>query len=104
MSRDSNGTLLDKLEDAETRQWCARKTIEHGWNCDVLAFQIVNHLHQPQGKAITNFDATLSPRNLLYMRSFTAAYPDAQIVKQLVSQLPWGHATTIKRNFEELGI
>ena len=33
----------------------------------------------------------LSPRNLLFMRSFAAAYPDAQIVKQLVSQLPWGH-------------
>lgn len=33
----------------------------------------------------------LSPRNLLFMRSFAAAYPDAKIVKQLVSHLPWGH-------------
>lgn len=33
----------------------------------------------------------LSPRNLLFMRSFAEAYPDQQIVKQLVSQLPWGH-------------
>lgn len=33
----------------------------------------------------------LSPRNLLFMRSFAAAYPDAEIVKQLVSLLPWGH-------------
>jgi predicted nuclease of restriction endonuclease-like (RecB) superfamily len=33
----------------------------------------------------------LSPRNLLFMRSFAEAYPDGRIVKQLVSQLPWGH-------------
>ena len=33
----------------------------------------------------------LSPRNLLFMRSFAAAYPEIEIVKQLVSQLPWGH-------------
>jgi len=33
----------------------------------------------------------LSPRNLLFMRSFAEAYPDPAIVKQLVSQIPWGH-------------
>jgi predicted nuclease of restriction endonuclease-like (RecB) superfamily len=32
-----------------------------------------------------------SARNLMSMRSFGEAYPDAEIVKQLVSQLPWGH-------------
>lgn len=32
----------------------------------------------------------LSPRNLLFMRSFAAAYPDSTTVKQLVSRLPWG--------------
>ena len=32
-----------------------------------------------------------SPRNLLFMRGFAASYPDRAIVKQLVSQLPWGH-------------
>ena len=31
-----------------------------------------------------------SYRNLLFMREFSAAYADAEIVKQLVSQLPWG--------------
>ncbi|MFT3854988.1 MAG: PDDEXK nuclease domain-containing protein [Ilumatobacteraceae bacterium] len=33
----------------------------------------------------------LSVRNLLYMRSFAAAWPDAAIVQQLVALLPWGH-------------
>ena len=33
----------------------------------------------------------LSSRNLLFMRSFAAAYPNSEMVKQLVSLLPWGH-------------
>lgn len=33
----------------------------------------------------------LSSRNLLFMRAFSAAFPDEEKVKQLVSQLPWGH-------------
>lgn len=46
----------------------------------------------------------LSPRNLLFMRSFAAAYPDAQIVKQAVSLLPWEFSANLKRDFEELGV
>jgi predicted nuclease of restriction endonuclease-like (RecB) superfamily len=37
----------------------------------------------------------LSSRNLSSMRSFASAYPDPQIVKQLVSQLPWGHVVRL---------
>ena len=33
----------------------------------------------------------LSPRNLLFMRSLAQTWPEEAIVKQLVSQLPWGH-------------
>lgn len=43
----------------------------------------------------------LSPRNLLFMRSFAAAYPDAQIVKQLVSQLPWGHVIRLLQRIKD---
>ncbi len=32
-----------------------------------------------------------SPRNLKYMRAFAEAWPDEQIVQQLVAQIPWGH-------------
>ncbi|WP_276310625.1 DUF1016 N-terminal domain-containing protein [Rhizobium sp. CCGE 510] len=31
------------------------------------------------------------PRNLKYMRAFTEAFPDEEIVQQLVAHLPWGH-------------
>ncbi|KAA3604370.1 MAG: DUF1016 domain-containing protein [Planctomycetota bacterium] len=33
----------------------------------------------------------LSSRNLLFMRNLAQAWPDVEIVKQLVSQIPWGH-------------
>jgi predicted nuclease of restriction endonuclease-like (RecB) superfamily len=33
----------------------------------------------------------LSARNLKYMRAFADAWTDAEIVQQLVAQLPWGH-------------
>jgi predicted nuclease of restriction endonuclease-like (RecB) superfamily len=33
----------------------------------------------------------LSPRNLKYMRTFAAEFPDPAIVQQVVAQLPWGH-------------
>jgi len=33
----------------------------------------------------------LSPRNLKYMRAFAEAFPDPEIVQELVAQLPWGH-------------
>ena len=32
----------------------------------------------------------LSPRNLHYMRAFAAAWPDREIVQQVVAQIPWG--------------
>ncbi len=35
--------------------------------------------------------AGLSARNLKYMRAFAAAYPDREVVQQVVARLPWGH-------------
>ncbi|MBL8470612.1 MAG: DUF1016 family protein [Rhodocyclaceae bacterium] len=32
-----------------------------------------------------------SRANLMYMRAFAEAWPDAEIVQQIVGQLPWGH-------------
>lgn len=33
----------------------------------------------------------LAPRSLKYMRALAEAYPDEQIVRQVVAQIPWGH-------------
>ena len=42
-----------------------------------------------------------SARNLLFMRSFAEACPDAGKVKQLVSQLPWGHVIRLLQRVKE---
>ena len=53
--------LLDRLSTPEERLWYAAKAKEHGWSGDVLALQIETGLHHHQGKAVTNFKATLPP-------------------------------------------
>jgi predicted nuclease of restriction endonuclease-like (RecB) superfamily len=45
-----------------------------------------------------------SRRNLLFMRSFAEAYPHAEKVKQLVSQLPWGHIIRLLQRVKEPAI
>ncbi|MCS6804885.1 MAG: PDDEXK nuclease domain-containing protein [Acidobacteriota bacterium] len=54
-----NIALLDKLDDPDARLWYARKAREEGWSRNVLVLQIERQLYQRQGKAITNFPATL---------------------------------------------
>jgi predicted nuclease of restriction endonuclease-like (RecB) superfamily len=39
-----------------------------------------------------------SPRNLKYMRAFAEAWPEEEIVQQLVAQIPWGHNVRILDN------
>ena len=43
------------------RLWYAEQALEHGWSQPVLCLQIESGLHERQGKAITNFPATLPP-------------------------------------------
>lgn len=56
-----NLLLLHKLQKPENRVWYAAKAVEHGWSRNVLALQIEAGLHERQGKAVTNFKATLPP-------------------------------------------
>ena len=53
--------LMEKLDNSESRLWYAAKTLEHGWSRNILALQIESHAHRRQGKAQTNFPATLPP-------------------------------------------
>jgi len=56
--------LLDKLKTPSDRLWYAAKAVEHGWSRNVLTLQMESGLHQRQGKALTNFKATLpSPQS-----------------------------------------
>ena len=52
-------TLLDKVADATTREWYVRQSASQGWSRAVLVLQIDAGAHRRQGKAMTNFAATL---------------------------------------------
>jgi predicted nuclease of restriction endonuclease-like (RecB) superfamily len=53
--------LLEKCGSPEERIWYARKSAAQGWSHNILTLQIEAHLHERQGKAVTNFGATLPP-------------------------------------------
>lgn len=58
---------------------------EQGWGAKVIE-RLAHDLHAafPEMKGF-------SRANLMYMRAFAEAWPDAGIVQQAVGQLPWGH-------------
>jgi predicted nuclease of restriction endonuclease-like (RecB) superfamily len=53
--------LLDRVKDGPTRDWYLRAAVEYGWSRDIMVHQIASHLHERQGKALTNFSRTLPP-------------------------------------------
>jgi len=56
-----NLALLERLQDPETRLWYAGQTIRNGWSQTILRLQMDRGAHLRQGKAISNFPATLPP-------------------------------------------
>jgi predicted nuclease of restriction endonuclease-like (RecB) superfamily len=56
-----NIALLEKVTGSAERLWYARRTREHGWSQNVLVLQIQGGAHERQGKALSNFPATLPP-------------------------------------------
>lgn len=56
-----NIILIQKVKDRSIRSWYAGQALEHGWSRNVLALMIKNHVHERQGKSITNFSKTLLP-------------------------------------------
>lgn len=53
--------ILEAVKHPSARLWYVQKVIENGWSRNILNIQIKNDLYNRQGKAITNFNATLTP-------------------------------------------
>ncbi len=53
--------LLDRLDDAEGREWYAQRAVAEGWSRAVLETMVATNLHRRQGSAPSNFPATLPP-------------------------------------------
>ncbi len=58
---------------------------EQGWGA-----KVIERLAQDLRAAFPETRG-FSRANLMYMRAFAEAWPDAEIVQQAVGQLPWGH-------------
>ncbi len=56
-----NIALIERLKDKKTRLWYAAQTLKNGWSHPILCLQIENRSHERQGKALSNFKATLPP-------------------------------------------
>jgi predicted nuclease of restriction endonuclease-like (RecB) superfamily len=70
--------------------WCIgcdilERQAEQGWGAKVI--DRLAHDLRTAFPAMKGF----SRANLMYMRAFAEAWPDAAIVQQAVGQLPWGH-------------
>jgi predicted nuclease of restriction endonuclease-like (RecB) superfamily len=66
-----------------------RQQADTAWGSRVIT-QLADDL-RAEFPAMRGFSA----RNLIYMRSFAAAWPTEPIAQQAVAQLPWGHATVL---------
>ena len=55
-----NRLIISKVKDLEEAKFYVAEIIENSWDRDTLEMQIGNSLYQKVGKAVTNFDRTLS--------------------------------------------
>jgi predicted nuclease of restriction endonuclease-like (RecB) superfamily len=59
-----NLTLLEKAKSPDERLWYAEQAIQNGWSRNVLVLHMESGLYRRQGKAVSNFQATLpSPQS-----------------------------------------
>ena len=54
--------LLTKIKDNHVREWYAQKALENGWSSNVLHHMISMRFIEREGKAVTNFEGTLPPK------------------------------------------
>jgi predicted nuclease of restriction endonuclease-like (RecB) superfamily len=70
-----NLLIINKIKNYDEALFYVRKTIENNWSRAVLTHQIESRLYQRDGKAITNFEATLpAPQSDLAIQTLKDPY------------------------------
>jgi predicted nuclease of restriction endonuclease-like (RecB) superfamily len=70
-----NQLIMNKISGCDEALFYVRKTIENNWSRAVLTHQIESGLYQRDGKAITNFEATLpAPQSDLAIQTLKDPY------------------------------
>lgn len=106
--------LKSRIHGAQQRATLAvnRELVLLYWQIgrDILARQaaqgwgakVIERLAQDLRHAFPDMQG-FSRANLLYMRAFAAAWPDAEIVQQAVGRLPWGHNLVLLTRLKDAG-
>lgn len=67
--------LIDKIKNSEERLFYIENIIKYGWSRSMLVLQIEQGLYQREGKALTNFKASLpAPQSALAQQAFKDPY------------------------------
>lgn len=72
-----------------------QRQAEQGWGA-----KVIERLAHDLRTAFPNMKG-FSRANLMYMRAFAEAWPDTEIVQQVVGQLPWGHNLVLLSKLKE---
>jgi predicted nuclease of restriction endonuclease-like (RecB) superfamily len=72
-----------------------QRQAEQGWGA-----KVIERLAHDLRTAFPDMKG-FSRSNLMYMRAFAEAWPDAEIVQQAVGQLPWGHNLVLLSKLKE---
>lgn len=59
--RGAHATIIEKVKDPDQRLWYVARSVEQGWSRSDLTRAIQRDEHGRVGRAVTNFDRTLSP-------------------------------------------
>ena len=104
--------LKSRIHSAQQRATLAvnRELVLLYWQigCDILSRQATQGWGAKVIERLANDLRTAFPEmkgfsraNLMYMRAFAQAWPDAEIVQQAVGQLPWGHNLVLLTRLKE---
>jgi predicted nuclease of restriction endonuclease-like (RecB) superfamily len=70
-----NVVILTKVSDSSEARFYIEKTLQNGWSRAVLTHQIESNLYRREGKAVTNFKATLpQPQSDLALQTIKDPY------------------------------
>lgn len=74
--------------------WDIGREILGRQNAEGYGTKVVDRLAADLSAAFPSMKG-FSARNLKYMRAMAFAWPDVEVVQQVVAQLPWGHQTVL---------
>lgn len=74
--------------------WSIGRDISSRFDTEGWGTKAIDRLAKDLGTEFPGIEG-FSPRNLRYMRAFAEAWPEPEILQQLIAELPWGHQTRL---------